>query len=468
MNFKRFDQFIPHILIFILPILILLSSVFYPSSGLLHHESQSLLLNYYDNTRPSINVIFDVFRNDGGYYQSRELSYFFDFLDAQFIKLSALQGSFHLHSLTYYVALISIIIMAYYLARNFFTRQLSKPVFILVTSLFLTSPVIYLSNFYFRSAKILTAFFLTASIVFFLRFTKKAKKLDLIMFILASLFMSLSDRQGYFAQLSFLVVTISAFFIMRKKKYLVLFLAAFVAVIISNFYTYFAAPKIIYQKTGFAVNLRHLRMDFDNYLDLTYETIGYKNPNTLQSHLSRVPGNIKQGGILLTDSISYMFGSIHFSFFISLIMLFLFYLSRKNLKLTLIITLCLFLAWTMTIMLIIKHPPILWADLRRHYYMIAPTTLGFLFALFALSQIEQRIPRAKSLITIALSILLGFNMLFLPYHLKFIRDYGSSPAFKYAPELVRCVRQKNIKMENFNLSPDSKQMCQRLRTVFAR
>jgi hypothetical protein len=61
---------------------ILLLAIACHAGGYLHWESSAFLLNYTAD-RPLLNIIFDPQKNDWGLYQCRELSYFFDYLDAK-------------------------------------------------------------------------------------------------------------------------------------------------------------------------------------------------------------------------------------------------------------------------------------------------------------------------------------------------------------------------------------------------
>ena len=70
---------------------VLLLAIACHGGGFLHWESSAFLLNYIAD-RPLPAIIFDPLKNDWGLYQCRELSYFFDYLDAQIIYMLLKSG----------------------------------------------------------------------------------------------------------------------------------------------------------------------------------------------------------------------------------------------------------------------------------------------------------------------------------------------------------------------------------------
>ena len=56
----------------------------YRDGGELHQESAIFMMNYLDG-RPLLATVIDPYNNDLSMYQARELSYFFDYLDAHFV-----------------------------------------------------------------------------------------------------------------------------------------------------------------------------------------------------------------------------------------------------------------------------------------------------------------------------------------------------------------------------------------------
>jgi len=119
------NYFLKKIVLF-LPILVILvyifSSIFIGKGELVHPEIQIRLPNFIDE-RPFLNKIFDINKHGANEYQARELSYFFDLLDANFIKLSAQMGFPHFYSLTYYISVMTIFSLSIFISKKYFGQK---------------------------------------------------------------------------------------------------------------------------------------------------------------------------------------------------------------------------------------------------------------------------------------------------------------------------------------------------------
>ena len=157
-------------LTFVFCLILLLSiiafSIIFRQGGYSHPESQSFILNYLDN-RPVTQKIFDIQKNDWGFYQARELSYFFDMIDAHFIQLSVRFGFPHFYSLTHFVGLLLTLIILYLIYFKLLKFK-SLIIFTLLTALFLTAPATFFSGIFFRTSKILTIVFFTSTLYFYI------------------------------------------------------------------------------------------------------------------------------------------------------------------------------------------------------------------------------------------------------------------------------------------------------------
>ena len=189
------------IFVFILAALFLSSLLW--NTEVLHMESASFLYNY-TGDRPLLNIIFDPLNNDWGLYQGRELSYFIDYLDANFIALCAKWRMAHFYSLSFFtISILIILIQQYY--GNLLFRNLSKIEIFAGTCLLMSLPVFMLNSSFFRSAKPLCSLFLCLisylTLLLYYRGVvfKKLKNNLLIWIILAvELLMTISDKQGVF------------------------------------------------------------------------------------------------------------------------------------------------------------------------------------------------------------------------------------------------------------------------------
>ena len=108
--------------------------------GLLHPEALERIPNYLDE-RNLFQKVYDIDKNEYGLYQARELSHFFDFIDANFIKLSAYVGLPHFYSLVYFISIFIIIAACLYIARFYFNhKNFLTPSLIILIFLFSAIP----------------------------------------------------------------------------------------------------------------------------------------------------------------------------------------------------------------------------------------------------------------------------------------------------------------------------------------
>src|SRR3989338_7317875 len=226
----------------IVSIIILLSFIFFSvkfrNGGTLHPESQSFILNYLDN-RPIYQKVFDIQKNDWGYYQGRELSYFFDMIDAYFIKTSINLGLPHFYSLTFYAGLMIILVILYLIYFKLLKYR-SLILFTLTVAIFLSSPAVFFSGIFFRTAKILTGVILTFMVFAIIKFLLNQPSLsDLKTFLLSfgitslGILISLVDRQGFFLLLALNLIFLLLAIFHQKKQYLALFILLSISTVIS-------------------------------------------------------------------------------------------------------------------------------------------------------------------------------------------------------------------------------------------
>ncbi len=167
----------------------------YHDGGALHPES-SLFFTAYLDGRSLLQKVFDPQRNDWGCYQARELSYFFDFLDAHVVAFLLKKQIIWFHSFTSLIFCGIMVFIQQYFTRKFFPAVPGTLVTVLSLFFVLAAPVSGLD--YFRSAKYLSALgiwgaFFSGYAVF--RWNTLRSRLC---FLLSLLLMTLSDRQGFF------------------------------------------------------------------------------------------------------------------------------------------------------------------------------------------------------------------------------------------------------------------------------
>jgi hypothetical protein len=172
----------------------------YRDGGMLHFESLFFFMNYLDG-RSLWAQVMDPFNNDWSFYQARELSYFFDALDARFTAALLKKQIVWFHSFCSLLLCGGMVFIQHYFTRKFF-QKVPGMLVTLISVFFVLSPAVTGLN-YFRCAKYLTAFGLWGALfsgyAAFRYGSVKAK----VFLVLSLLLMTLSDRQGFFFTAAF-------------------------------------------------------------------------------------------------------------------------------------------------------------------------------------------------------------------------------------------------------------------------
>ncbi len=191
----------------LIPIFLGLHALCFWGRGIVDREARAFILNYLAD-RPLAAILFDPSLNDWGAYQARELSYLFDFFDAQIL------AELHSQGILLFIpasgALGLALFMAVYSAGATRLLRLDRVSTAVLLSWFLSSMVVQASSaIFYRSAKILvsllllTFLFQTISLVQTDRTRRPAVWMFALLFFIG-LGMVLSDRQGLFFLLLFL------------------------------------------------------------------------------------------------------------------------------------------------------------------------------------------------------------------------------------------------------------------------
>ena len=171
MNFRR-SIWVDSLLITAAAGIIQLLLFLYLDGGVIPFESNSFLL-IYNEPRPLAQIIFDPRRTDWGLYQARELSYFFDALDARFIAWCIRAGIAHLLSLSTLFFMLGTVFLQQYAFRRHFPRL--GAVAGLLSLLYVLTPCAF-NPLFFRSAKPGTAFIITASLALATELLRRRRK----------------------------------------------------------------------------------------------------------------------------------------------------------------------------------------------------------------------------------------------------------------------------------------------------
>jgi TPR repeat protein len=131
-----------------------LGSWWFQEGGFLDQESLHFLQHYLAE-RKLIPKLLDVQITDWGWYQGRELSYFVDWLDAEFILASLRAGFVHFYPLSHVLACAAIVAVHEHYGRRHF-RATGPATRALLAGLFVSSSHAVFATYY-RSAKDLVA-----------------------------------------------------------------------------------------------------------------------------------------------------------------------------------------------------------------------------------------------------------------------------------------------------------------------
>ncbi len=252
-----------------------LGAAWFQEGGFLDQESLHFLQHYLSE-RELVPKLLDVRIADWGWYQARELSYFVDWLDAQFIFASLRAGIVHFYPLSHSLACGAIALLHWRQGRRHFgaLTPLSR---VLLAALFLSSSHSIFSTYY-RSAKDLVAIALysllwlafagpgllrggsepepRAPAALRLRWPRAAAILAL------SLAMAASDRQGLFFLGALLAVALLLAALERSAQRLALAVVFAAACFVSELNNRWLTPALIRATNHYDPPLEHQSLGF--------------------------------------------------------------------------------------------------------------------------------------------------------------------------------------------------------------
>ena len=448
----------------------------------LYIESAMFLHNLL-GPRPFLVKIFDPTGNEIVGYHARELSYFFNWIDAQFIYYSTRLGYPHFFSLLHIVGLSLIAGFNVFYARRQFGKGFTR-VAVLLSALFLTAPAIFLSNNFLRTSKIVVAttlFFLLWRLVALVSrplerpSRPRLAKLAAWTFALGAV-TSLSDEQGVFLLALFLGFAAVACWSRPRGKRAesACFAAALLAALASYAcYNLYLGPRII----------AALGNDLGAY--------HYQQVNVVSALADGA--NLKEAWGLLMDTLGFQFGSLDFmthassgnraaGFYPFSTLIALALLSGLALPLLALrgkpqqgrpveafpFAAALTAGAALVVMfavMIQRHPPVLWESVRRGYYWIPCAMLVLVAAAFAAGY-SSRV-RGTSVLEAALLGILLLNVAELPAHRRFM-EVGLQQVFiDESPALRECLRHPETPLASYPLSPSSSAWCEDYRVLIS-
>jgi hypothetical protein len=430
-------------------------SAIYHQGGILHPELE-LRLPYYLSNRPLLNKVFDS-RSvvDSGLYRARELSYFLDYIDCQFIALSVRLGFPHFLSLVHYVFAISIGCILW----QFSVRELKLNAWIGLglVLLFWTSPTVFLSGVFFRTAKIgaaLTTVILYLYIYKIILADRQNKEYHLptsywwICFAV-SFISSLLDEQGLFTLgliIAFLLIWVWAYANINLLKLLGAFI---LGLVLSLIYRFYAAPYLTFILNQYWPSFSYQQLPWSELISnqglfylgagpiLFLETLRFligNIPETIMGLFLVVP----MVAILITYTKKSGFGKAENK---------IFWVTFIGLLLINVV----FIIALYTLM-VIRHPALFFLEVRLSGYYYLPTTAMFSMTLaFLLSRVVKIRFVPKWIVYTFLILAIAGNVIAIPQHKAVPARWDMQPYVQSGPKLLDALR--NIDNPQYPIEP---------------
>lgn len=410
-------------------------SIYCHHGGVLHYEAERRI-PFYLSDAPVLVKLYDSDYIEGGLYQARELSYFFDYLDAKFIALCVAAGYPHFLSLTHYVflILISLILWKFGVDQLGLSPWLGSGVLLL----FWTSPPVFFGGVFFRTAKIGLSLLLV--ILYWMIFcalgrmkydpgSRLTNRTWWSCFGL-SLGATLFDQQGVF-MCGVAVVFLGFWFYRERNKNAPALASAFAAAIVAfMLYNYIVDPSI-------TLSLESYWPDF-KYQHLPWAELGEKPVAFAVSGLE-----------LYLDAVRFLLGNIPVWAAAVIVLGLAGWALPEGLGLVVSQTV---LIWALNVLMILRHPAMVWPDVRRGYYFLPVTTMFAMTLCLTLSRLKQRIKLPNWFLPVLLTAAIAGNIAALPRHNAIFRNGSLSASYKSTPILLDALR--NLKNPQYQAPPE--------------
>ena len=413
-----------------------------PNIGCVHWEIDVRLPHYLSPDKSLPQKVFDVNNTDSGTRRTRVLSYLFDLLDCRFISYSFNHGFPHFFSLTYLLLIIALALMYYRFSRNAASNTFLASLALLL--LFLSTPCIFLTTSFFRTAKI------GVSVCIFIILTLLYGKIKSVIaarargengsgvdwrfsvwclaFALAS---CLFDEQGFFLVLSSLILVLLFAWLHKCRDIAIvcggpLFISA-----------------LLY--TAWFVKISH---------SLTHALLGYYPPPPVQEVLLRTAFTadaLQNAFMILVHTVRFFFGNLTVRKAIALlvginILLFLVLKPKGKTFSAIAPALCIPIAGLslvigMLAFMVANHPPVLWPDILRSYYWIPLTTVMLFIAAALLGSARRKWPSLYLILSLMLMAFACRNMLSLGRHATVVKSGHMAPYHHRTRYIVESLKQ---------------------------
>lgn len=394
-------------------------------------------LPFYLSDIPLLDKLFNYVVLDDGFYRARELSYFFDFIDAKFVEFSIDHGFPHFLSLTHYLCSIA----AGCLIWSFCVNELKYGPLMGIgwLTLFWTSPCIFFSGYSVHKTGKVVVMLLTVILFYFLYkmaiMSRDRKDLRIsnggwFLYSIIILLMAFIDEQGLFLLFTMMIFLFLWQFFVRQKTIYIMMLICLGIISLHGVYRYFIAPNIIFIISG-------------SWPDLTFQTL------PIQYYFQNFSHYLPAGFILYLETFRFLIGNVPMSLGLTVLILliltsvFILYKHRewsddyrKFFSLALIGLFIINLSLVIMIsLMLLRHPPLLWPSCRRVYYWL-PTLAVLIMTLAIIAGIFYKSKISKYLMLIVMCLGISGNIIALPRHESIIMQGMDQPSFVQSSKVL--------------------------------
>ena len=373
-----------------------IAAIWQSGGGGLSQELEQYL-PYHLSSKPFFNKIYDSRMMEVGHqYVCRELSYAIDEMDCRFMAWSVHIGVPHFLSLSYFLCVfgISLLLWRFFVAD----LKLDRTVACTLLALYLTAPCVYLTTSCFRAAKIA----LTLALAILARQLWRGLRNNdsgyarWTLFAVVAFAATICDRQGFYFMLV-TAVCLAVLCALRRTRAAVVALVASLAVVgLSTVYNHLIGPYLTFRLNGY-------------WPDLTFQNLPWQV-------FRAAPGAYIWAGVgELLDTTRFMFGSFPSVLVLPFLAAAVFFIAKRHGRVWASIAGLLLLSLAaMNTLMTLRHPPLIWPDIRRVYYWLPETLLLAIIAGIALA---ARFPKGNIAVRSVLAAALIGNVIAIPGHL---------------------------------------------------
>ncbi len=418
-----------------------IASVKVQKGGWLGGEADMFLVDHLNPDRPFLSKILAPHSHDASQYQARELSHFCENFDARFINWSVKHKMPHFLSIMSFSFLVCLSVIHWRHATKYL--RLDPVVTLMLIALFWTAPSVFFSGTYIRVAKQGASLMLVALVWLIIARTAFPKAgasrlsagLTWTQTFLLSLAMCWMDRQGYFLA-AVLIATLLAFWVGPPIPYRWVFITAMGAGLVAHtIYGRYIGPDLIRQHTGFVVSFEYQKLPWDKFFQDFFkfmwqglELLG----NDFRWYFANLTGGLT---LFVWGAMAWLFsrvraqgdarpGSLQLKNFFGL----------------------LFVGWLvmlilMNALMVLRHEPLTWPDVRTHYYWIPTTTIILLGCTLAVWVLQGKFGWPAWILRLVLAACVISNITALPEHDRIARTGHLQGYIGAAPHLLNALEE---------------------------